>query len=101
MITNQNTVRSNSRHKRKKIFKNEDVQRIAWSVKTFDEDRYIKISMSGLFVKLGNFSTFKTVEELYPEIRNIADSKGLIVAKRKTKESNLVYCKNKEIYIPM
>ncbi|MFA9002849.1 hypothetical protein [Enterococcus faecium] len=60
-----------------KFFKAEDVKRIAWSVKTFDEDRYVKVSMNGLFVQLGNFSNFKTIDELYPEIRNIVDSKGL------------------------
>jgi hypothetical protein len=83
-----------------KIFKAEDVKRIAWSVKTFDEDRYVKVSMNGLFVQLGNFSNFKTIDELYPEIRNIVDSKGLIVAKRKSRNSGLAYCKNKGIMIP-
>jgi len=83
-----------------KFFKAEDVKRIAWSVKTFDEDRYVKVSMNGLFVQLGNFSNFKTIDELYPEIRNIVDSKGLIVAKRKSRNSGLAYCKDKGIMIP-
>nr|WP_236918919.1 MULTISPECIES: hypothetical protein [Enterococcus] len=86
--------------KKTKIFKSEDVVRVAWSVKTFDEDRYVKVSMNGLFVQLGNFSSFKTIDELYPEIRNIVDSKGLIVAKRKSRNSGLAYCKDKGIMIP-
>ncbi|HAT4364591.1 TPA: hypothetical protein I9148_002138 [Clostridium perfringens] len=86
--------------KKTKIFKTEDVVRVAWSVKTFDEDRYIKVSMSGLFVQIGNFKNFKTIDELYPEIRNIVDSKGLIVAKRKSRNSGLAYCKDKGIMIP-
>ena len=89
-----------STKKRMKFFNVEDVKKIAWSVKTFDEDRYIKLSMNGLFVQLGNFSNFKTIDELYPEIRNIVDSKGLIVAKRKSRNSGLAYCKDKGITIP-
>lgn len=89
-----------STKKRTKFFNVEDVKKIAWSVKTFDEDRYIKLSMNGLFVQLGNFSNFKTIDELYPEIRNIVDSKGLIVAKRKSRNSGLAYCKDKGITIP-
>lgn len=87
--------------KKTKIFKIEDVNRVAWSIKTFDEDRYIKLSMNGLFVQLGNFKNFKTIDELFPEIRNIVDSKGLIVAKRKSRYSNLLYCKDKGIKIPV
>lgn len=86
--------------KKTKIYKSEDVVRVAWSVKTFDEDRYVKVSMNGLFVQWGNFSNFKTIDELYPEIRNIVDSKGLIVAKRKSRNLGLVYCKDKGIVIP-
>lgn len=89
-----------SNRKRTKFFKKEDVKRVAWSVKTFDEDRYVKVSMSGLFVQLGNFKNFKTIDELYPDIRNIVDSKGLIVAKRKSLNSGLIYCKDKGITIP-
>lgn len=91
---------STSFKKRTKIFKADDVKRVAWSIKTFDEDRYVKVSMNGLFVKIGSFNNFKTVDELYPCIRNIVDSKGLIVAKRKSKSGKLIYCKDKGIQIP-
>ena len=87
--------------KKRKIYKEEDVLRVAWMIKTFDEARYVKVSLHGLFVKIGNFKDFKTVEELYPDIRNIVDSKGLIVAKRKSKLSKLIYCKDKGIMIPV
>lgn len=86
--------------KRTKIFQREDVIKVAWLIKTFDEDRYVKISMNGLFFQMGNFKNFKTIDELYPDIRNIVDSKGLIVAKRKSRNSGLVYCKDKQITIP-
>lgn len=95
-----NKTRCHATKKRTKIFKEADVLRVAWMVKTFDEDRYIKVSMTGLFVKVGNFNIFKTIEELYPEVRNIVDSKGLVVAKRKNRDSGLLYCKDKQIKIP-
>lgn len=94
------SARKQTTKKRTKFFKSDDVVRVAWSVKTFDEDRYVKVSMNGLFVQIGNFSNFKTIDELYPEIRNIVDSKGLIVAKRKSRNSGLAYCKDKGIRIP-
>ncbi|MBY6889379.1 hypothetical protein HYH68_16425 [Clostridium botulinum] len=86
--------------KKFKIFQKNQISSKAWELKTFDEDRFIKISMNGLFVQVGNFSNFKTVDELYPEIRNVIDSKGLIVAKRKYRTGNLLSVKSENKRIP-
>lgn len=94
-------MRATAGKKRTKIYKVDDVKRTAWMIKTFDEDRYVKVSLHGLFIRIGNFEDFKTVEELYPEIRNIVDAKGLIVAKRRNRNSTLAYCKDKGIKIPV
>lgn len=90
-----------SNRKKVRIFKKEDVLRTAWQIMTFEGDRYVKVSLAGLFVKVNNFSEFKTIDELYQEARNIVDTKGLVVAKRKRHDSSLIYVKHKKIMIPL
>lgn len=90
-----------SNHKKVKFFGKNDVLRTAWQIMNFEGDRYVKISLNGLFVKIGNFSDFKTLDELYPELRNVVDTKGMIVAKRKNRDSALIYVKHKKIMIPL
>lgn len=96
-----NFVAKRSKKKTFRIYSKADVVRSAWMLRTFDEDRYIKISLSGLFVKIGNFSDFKTIDELYEDIRSVVDSKGLIIAKRKNQEKKLAYCKFLDKSIPL
>ncbi|EPY6472528.1 hypothetical protein ACWO4B_003225 [Clostridium sporogenes] len=89
-----------SKKKKFKIFEKKQVVINAWELKTFDEDRFVKVSMNGLFVQVGNFNNFKTIDELFPEIRNVVDSKGLILAKRKYRTGNLLSVKNQNKRIP-
>ncbi|WP_256958475.1 MULTISPECIES: hypothetical protein [Vagococcus] len=78
-----------------------DVLQSAWIVRTFDEDRFLKVSLNGLFVQIGNYSNFRTIDELYPEIRTVVDAKGLIISKRKNRNNQLAYCKDKGKFIPL
>lgn len=90
-----------NKFKKTRFFEKEDVLRTAWQVMNFDGDRYVKVSLSGLFVRIGSFSDFKTLDELYPELRNVVDTKGMVVAKRKNRDSSLIYVKHKKIMIPL
>lgn len=80
-----------------------DIISKAWQVYTWSGKVWVKMNFNGNFASVdkeghgqNKVSFLSDVEQLFPQIRNVADSEGVIIAKRKKPSDPLIPCRGKK-----
>lgn len=77
----------------------DQVRQYGWQCLTFSGTIFIKKNMNGLFFKISNPDVCIPIDELYPSIKNVVRSDGLILASRRNKDYKLKFIQDKQRFI--